>query len=1327
MTRYVKLSTTTGQMTGYMGRVSLDIPQGEIALQPPPTLPREGGAQNFGQILLMLPVMLSTGGLSLLYLGRSNAALTWVFGSLFALSTVGTLAFTLARPGMQRKAAINGERRDYLRYLANLRTQARDTAAKQQRGANTALPPPAGLWRVCGTERMWQRRAGDPDFGQVRVATGTQLLATRLRAPETAPLEELDPVSSAALRGFIKAHGSVPGMPVSIALKAFSRITIEGERRQVLGLANALIGQLVVFHAPGILRVACCAGAERQAAWEWLKWLPHSMDGERMDATGPARLFAASMGELAEVLAADLGLRAPFSPYLGPEAGQPHIVVLLDGGEASRLSDVEDHRGVTVIDVGGWPKAATNTTLELLIDDTRLGMRTPEGVMPVGIPDHLPTTSVEFLARQMTPLYRATTTVAESAAPVSLGLADLLGIGDPRGIDTAVTWRPRSARDRLRIPIGLDPMGRPVDLDIKESAEGGMGPHGLVIGATGSGKSELLRTLVTGLAVTHSSEVLNMALVDFKGGATFAGMAGLPHVSAVITNLSDELTLVDRMGDALRGEMVRRQELLRAAGNYAAVKDYEKARADGADLAPLPSLLIVIDEFTELLTSRPEFIELFVMIGRLGRSLAIHLLLASQNLDEGRIRGLETHLSYRIALRTFSSAASRAVLGVPDAYELPPVPGSGFLRTDTSTLIRFKSAYVSGPLPQQRFEHTQPAPFRHRLVPFTLAPVPSMEPPPEEQPAAPEPEPEAGDGHASGRQTVMDVMLNRLEDKGPAAYQIWLPPLGEPSTLDQMLPGLAETDDRGFTLPGWPGLGRLTVPVAVVDKPFEQRRDLLWADLSGSAGHAVVVGGPQSGKSTLLRTLVSTLALTHTPAQAQFFLLDFGGGSLSTLAGLPHVSGVAGRRDAERCRRIVSELNGLLADREALFADKAIDSMAAFRRSPVPQPDGRRFGDVFLVVDGWLTLRQDYEDLEESIGQIAARGLGYGIHLLLSASRWLELRTALRDIVGTQFELRLGEPADSAIDRRAAANVPINSPGRGLTSDKLQFLTALPRVDGRSSVEDLPAGAADMVKRVENGWRGERAPQLRLLPREVPAAQLPAPGPGDRRVPIGIAEADLGPVYVDFDADPHFVAFGDTESGKSGLLRLIAAGVCTRYTPKEAAIIVVDYRRNLLGAVGSEHLLEYCGTEQAAGNAVAQAEAALRNRIPGPEVTAEQLRNRSWWKGPELFVIVDDYDLVVTPSSNPVSPLAALMPQAKDIGLHIVVARRSGGASRAMFEPVMQRLRDLAAPGLLLSGPKDEGPLLGNVKPSPQPPGRGQLVNRRTGVALIQVALSEPI
>ena len=235
-----------------------------------------------------------------------------------------------------------------------------------------------------------------------------------------------------------------------------------------------------------------------------------------------------------------------------------------------------------------------------------------------------------------------------------------------------------------------------LELDIKEAAQDGMGPHGLLIGATGSGKSELLRTLVLGLAALHPPDVLNLVLVDFKGGATFAGMSRLGHVAAVITNLQDDAGLVARMYEALSGELTRRQELLRAAGSLVSVRDYERARQRGAPLPPLPSLVVVVDEFSELITQQESFVELFVQIGRLGRSLGLHLLLASQRLDEGKIRGLEAHLSYRIALRTFSPEESRTVIGVQDAYTLPSAPGHGLLKADTAVLTRFRTTYVSG-------------------------------------------------------------------------------------------------------------------------------------------------------------------------------------------------------------------------------------------------------------------------------------------------------------------------------------------------------------------------------------------------------------------------------------------------------------------------------------------------------------------------------------------------------------------------------------------------------------------------------------------------------
>src|SRR5690606_2850640 len=308
---------------------------------------------------------------------------------------------------------------------------------------------------------------------------------------------------------------------------------------------------------------------------------------------------------------------------------------------------------------------------------------------------------VEALARKLSP-YRMSTGATEDSEEQPLlsnpSLLELLGIpGDPMTFDVQQAWRPRPIRDRYRVPFGVGEYGQPVELDIKEAAMEGMGPHGLCIGATGSGKSEFLRTLVLGLLATHSSTTLNFVLVDFKGGATFLGLEKAPHVSAVITNLADEVTLVDRMKDALAGEMNRRQEALKNGGNFKNVWEYEKARENGADLDPLPALFIVVDEFSELLAAKPDFIDLFVAIGRLGRSLQMHMLLASQRLEEGKLRGLDSHLSYRIGLKTFSAAESRAAIGGPDAFDLPSVPGGGYLKYDTSTLVRFKAAYVSGP------------------------------------------------------------------------------------------------------------------------------------------------------------------------------------------------------------------------------------------------------------------------------------------------------------------------------------------------------------------------------------------------------------------------------------------------------------------------------------------------------------------------------------------------------------------------------------------------------------------------------------------------------
>ncbi|MFY1691714.1 type VII secretion protein EccCa [Plantactinospora sp. WMMB782] len=1302
------------------------LPRGELVLESPPEL-SEPLPRNLLQLMMLVPMVAGVAAMAILYSGRGGGVLTYVVGGLFGLSMLGMAATTLGGGHGNSRAELDAQRRDYLRYLAQTRRRARNAAAQQRTALLWRHPAPTALWSVCASRRMWERRSTDDDFAEVRVATGTQKLSVTLKPPETRPVEDLEPLTALALRRFVRAQSVVPDLPLAVQLRSFSRLVLRGDREPVLGLARALLCQLATFHSPDDVRIAVVLAPERRPDWDWVKWLPHAQDDRVTDGAGATRLVFESTSALEEAFRDEFAARPRHSPDARPLTTAAHLIVVLDGGDVPATSQLHGAGvlGCTVLDLSGMvPRDAGRWLLCLDVGAEALTVDRGDRSMSLGIPDRLDVEQARGLARQLAPHRLSRHVESEEATARVTELPELLGFGDAGAVDPARSWQPRPDRDRLRIPLGIGADGSVVELDFKEAAQDGMGPHGLIIGATGSGKSELLRTIVISLAVTHSSEELNLVLVDFKGGATFASLDVLPHTSAVITNLADELAMVDRMEDAVAGELVRRQELLRAAGNYVSRYEYEKARRAGEPLAPLPSLLIICDEFSELLAAKPDFIDLFVTIGRLGRSLGVHLLLASQRLEEGRLRGLDTHLSYRIGLRTFSAMESRVVLGVPDAYELPNAPGHGYLKAGTQTMLRFRAAYVSGPyrtaLPSGPVAQEL---VRRRIMPYGTVHVPV---PPELPAVVPdEPVGSAGSLADAGRQTSMlDVIVDRLRH-GPPAHQVWLPPLDVAPGLDALLGEPVVDERRGLFTASWPGVGRLVVPVGIEDRPYEQRRDPFLVELAGAGGNVVIVGGPRTGKSTLLRSLLCALALTHSPREVQFLCLDFGGGTLRSLEGLPHLSGVAVRRNHEAVRRTVAEVSVLLDEREARFAELGVESIDAYRELRAGgQVTDDPFGDVFLVVDGWGTVREEFEQQEEVITRLAARCLGFGIHVVLTATRWSEIRYNLRELFGTRLELRLGDPSDSELDRRAAANVPENTPGRGITRDRLQFLAALPRIDGRSGPDDLPAGTAGLVGRVRDAWRHDPAPAVRLLPRMLPADELPdVAGPG---IPIGLNETHLAPVHLTFDTEPHLIVLGDAQCGKTNLLRLIARTIVARNTPGQAKLVIVDYRRTLLGVVEGEHLLDYTPSAQTATAMVGGIAQAMAARLPGPDVTTEQLRNRSWWTGPDIYLLVDDYDMVATSSGNPLDGLVDLLSPARDIGLHLILARRCGGVGRALYEPVLQQLTDLNTPGLLMSGNPDEGAVLGHVRPSPQPPGRGTLIRRSDGINLVQTAWLDP-
>ena len=1330
-------------------------PSGSLALQMPP---EKAEPASMGNVLMMVvPMLGSTGVMIFMAMQNNGGGRSMLMGGGMLVAMLGMVGFNMYRQFSQYRTRVKTQRREYLSYLAETRESIRKVAKKQRAYYNWVYPDPDALVTLAANgSRLWSREGNTYDVLTFRYGSGTQPLGLTFERPPIDPMTEMDVVCLSAMERFIAVHDHTDNVGKFLYLGDFSHIEVVGEGESAYDEMRAIMMHLACFIEPSKLKIAVLCSADRLGDWEWVKWMPQARSANVRDAIGPARMISTDPRELVEMIGPDIAMRGAYRP--GEEMPEwPHLLLVCDGAEfptSSPFGSMAGVRGVTIMSrAREWTPMKSHTALRLVIHPSpnRKGADVVDVVTMDSVPesafaDRLSAVQAEAVARRMTPfatqekLEESDTPVGRSDESRQKDLMELVGIGDIRDFDPEKQWVRREGRARLAAPFAVTPEGRPVVLDIKESAQQGMGPHGLLIGATGSGKSEVLRTLVLALALTHSPEQLNLVLVDFKGGATFAGMADLPHVSAMISNLESELSLVDRMQDALQGEMVRRQEMLRQAGNYANVSDYEADRLAGKhEYPPLPALFIVLDEFTEMLMAKPEFGEVFIMIGRLGRSLSVHLLLASQKMDLGKARGLESHLSYRIALKTFTESDSREVLGIPDAAKLPPLPGSGFLKAGGDGLVRFRASYVAAPPPARTLASiaeasTAGAPSAPiEILPFTVAPVITREALSEEEEVDQNQEIVLAGDEVWADMSEMDIAVAKMKGKGYPAHQVWLPPLEVPDTFATLMPDLAPDPELGFISRAWRESGVLRVPLGTVDLPLEQRRETLVLDLSGAGGNFALVGGPQTGKSTALRTIVQALSLTYTPQEVQFYVMDFGGGTFAGFAGAPHVAGVATRDTEEVRTRMLAEIAAIMDDRERYFRAHGIDSMDTYRRGRLAGTYDDGYGDVFLVIDGWGALRSEFDGLDREVTTMMSRGLSLGVHLVISAARWMDIRAEAQDIFGSRLELHTANPKESIVNREGAARIPKGRPGRGIDMAGHEMMIGLPRADAEQDPSTVSQGVAYTVNKIRECLVAGEGPKLRLLPQRITLAEILSQLPDQQILPrgggdmvLGVEESRLGPLLFNTRAESHLYLFGDGKTGKTSFLRSIISEVTRLYSPNEAKILAIDMRRSLLGAIPDEYSLRYLTNHAEAMKQLRELAKFLRTRLPGSDVTAEQIRERTWWSGPEVWILVDDYDLVATSSGNPLMELIDLLPQAGDIGLHVIITRRMGGASRAAYEKVLQMMNDLAVTGILLSGNPSEGAIINGVKPKRAIAGRAQVVHRELGVVAAQLTWTPP-
>ncbi|MBG0827967.1 cell division protein FtsK [Planomonospora sp. ID67723] len=1271
--------------------------------------------------------------------------------------------------------------KDYRERMAAFETVVERARAADETARRTAAPDPAEvlLTATGPRRRLWERR--DHDADALRLRLGLADLPADL---------EFVPERGAPMDAPVPAPPTCRAVPVALAMRRLGVAGLTGPRQSTAGLARWLVGQAAALHSPRDLAIVVLSahgdGAER---WNWVRWLPHCAPhgGEDCVALVGADPEAAArrIAELTTLIGERLGedgapLKAGRSPAgWGDLGGWDGSAAPRGSGEFTPVYDERPHDVLVILDgaqvlralpgmpqvLRQGPRAGVYTLA--MDDDQRLlpeECATVAQVSPDGrlrllgggldglgaiLADQVPASWCDRLARALAPIRDVSRDDPGLALPASVRLLDLLRLPSVSGTALATRWGRSTAA-----VIGAGPDG-PFSVDLRAD-----GPHALIAGTTGAGKSELLQTLICSLAAANRPDEMTFVLIDYKGGAAFKECVRLPHTVGMVSDLDGHLT--QRALASLAAEIRRRERLLLAAGakdveDYHELRDAQRARASrdlmvaggssqvtplrgrGEELAPLPRLVLVIDEFAAMVGELPDFMAGLVDIARRGRSLGIHLILATQRPGGVVTADIQANTSLRIALRVTEATESTDVIGRPDAAHIPKsAPGRCYVKSGAGAATAVQTARIGGRSPGEHPGGRQGQPAgrggtRARVTEIGWRDL-------GHPPAAPE------GGMDGSPVTDLSLLADALTEAArvagiPAQPSPWLDPLPD-LVVAPGLPAPSSGADRttgatphrsGGPPPG--GAGNEEVPplvFGVTDLPWAQDRQALALDLA-HGGHLLLAGAARSGRSTALRTLAGAIAAGASPEDVHLHAIDCGSGALLPLVAMPHCGAVVTRDQLDRVERLLARLRAEVGRRQQVLAEAGYASLAELRASAAAG-SGRRLPWLVLMLDRWEGFvaafeGYDYGRLIDSLLQLLREGPAVGLRAVVTGDR-----SALLGQISTVFEdrliLRLADPADYGLAGLPPKDLPaVLVPGRalslgehGMAESQVALLDADPSGPAQvaalqSLARTVPArfpgtaaagGGKETTGRAAGtggepaGWVWAGEPPLRVdaLPRRITAAQVmdlvpsfepPSPlwalfgAGGDALAPLGVDLLAQGPAAV---------VAGPPRSGRSSALLTAAHSLLAQGTP---VALVTPRRSPLCTLVDEPGVL-----------AVLDAGGDLDGALAGQE---------------RYVVIVDDAELVS--ADSPLGTALERVVRTGRDGEHGVVIGGATGDLTTAYRGFAAEARK-SRTGLLLSvqSPAD-GDLFTVRLPRGAvggPPGRGLLVALGT-VTPIQTAL----
>ncbi|MGW1542432.1 FtsK/SpoIIIE domain-containing protein [Streptomyces sp. NPDC002309] len=1095
-------------------------------------------------------------------------------GMYFVTKTIYMLLFCLLSPLMMLGQWLSDRRHGKKKYRAAMKEYKK---AKQEQEAELArlgeqdqkrrrdaYPDPGQLllFATGPRRRLWERRITDSDAMHLRVGFSDLQAEIDLLNARGAASDVLEPEPPV-----------VTNVPLALPFAELGVVGIAGDRAQASSTARWLTAQAAVLHSPRDLSVVVLSSLPDAATnWTWAQWLPHTRPQQGQNCIALVGTDADSVSRRVNELQTELARRQAFARENGGIRAlrpDPHVLIVLDGARLLRrvpgvpqlLQEGPSH-GIFALCVDEderlLPEECRAAICWTPQSPSRIHLR-GYGYESAGevLADQVSVAWCDRVARALAPVRDVSRDDADSALPSAARLLNLLSMPNPTGADIAAIWQ--RGGSTTAAPIGLASDGAFV-LDIRRD-----GPHALIAGTTGAGKSELLQTIIASLAVGNTPDALNFVLIDYKGGSAFQDCARLPHTVGMVSDLDAHLT--ERALASLAAELRRREEILFDAATKD-IEDYNDARRLRPELEPMPRLVLIIDEFASLVAELPDFIAGLVDIARRGRSLGVHLMLATQRPAGVVSADIRANTNLRIALRVTNADESRDVIDAADAGSISKAtPGRCYVRSGSQSLAGVQSARIGGRRPG-----AESAPeVTVNLLDWAAygRPMPRVT--------------QNGDDDGTmvtDLAVLVDAIRDAAERLGTAQPRSpWLPPIPTHVVLSDvaMLPAKQASEDS-------------VAPIrfGLTDLPARQARAALALDLADGE-HLMIAGGPRSGRSTALRTIAGAIAQNCSPSDVHLYGIDCGANALLPLTGLPHCGAVVTRDETARVDRLLGRLLAEVSRRQLLLAEKGQSSAVEQRMATQP---AERLPWMVLLLDGWDAFRlafenYDYGRLVESAKRVFREGAAVGVKVVLTTDR-SGLTGEISSTFSDRLVLRLADPSDYSLAGMATKDVPKEIPaGRALraTDDGVQesqiallaenpsgqaqvaVLQGIARAPRRQAVRPTPYQRPIRVDVLPSRIKGSEA--MALQPDFVPSSPLWtlfAVG-GDELRLLG---ADLE------EAGPGFVISGPPKSGRSSTLVTAAQSLLQRgtevilVTPRRSPLRELAPRSGVLGCLDSD-------------------------------------------------------------------------------------------------------------------------------------------------------------